>query len=280
MSSLSSAFASDFFRRALIEALLVGALAGIVGAQVMMRRLSFFVAGLSHATFPGVVIASLFGVSLFVGGAVAGLAVVAALVVIGASRDLDNSTVIGVVLAGAFAVGVLLLTASDSGPRSLAAFLVGSILTVSSGDLIVTATTAACVALVLGLLHKELVLSAFDGFGARAAGYRVALLDACVLACVACSIVVVIPAVGTLLAIALVTVPALTARLWTDRLDVLIVLAAVLGSTCSFVGLCASAVCDIAAGASIALTICLAFFASLAVTSARSALIERSHRLG
>ena len=80
MSALVDAFGSPLFRRAMLEAVLVGALAGIVGVHVVLRRLPFFVTAMSHATFPGVVIASTLGFSLLLGGASFGLIVVALIV--------------------------------------------------------------------------------------------------------------------------------------------------------------------------------------------------------
>src|SRR6185437_1956004 len=78
MSNLVDALHTPLFRRALLESVLVAALAGIVGVHVVLRRLPFFVTAMSHATFPGVVIASALGVSLFLRGTAFGLVVVAA----------------------------------------------------------------------------------------------------------------------------------------------------------------------------------------------------------
>ena len=78
MSRLVDAFGSPLFRRAMVEAVLVGVIAGLVGVHVVLRRLPFFVTAMSHATFPGVVIASTLGLSVFLGGAAFGLVVVAA----------------------------------------------------------------------------------------------------------------------------------------------------------------------------------------------------------
>lgn len=65
----------DVFHRAMVAAVLVGLLAGLIGVQVVLRRLSFFTMAMSHATFPGVVAASIIGLNIYLGGAVAGLVV-------------------------------------------------------------------------------------------------------------------------------------------------------------------------------------------------------------
>ena len=254
MTALVDAFGQHFFRLALIEAVMVGAVAGAVGVHVLLRRLPFFVVAMSHATFPGVVFGSLLGVSLFAGGALFGVAVALVIVALGALGEVDDSSAIGIVLAGSFAVGVLVLSAQPSGSKDLSAFLVGSIVTVTRGDLVTTAVVGAAIVGLLAAFHKELVLGAFDPGGLTALGYPARALDTLALVVVTVALVVCVPAVGTLLAVALLTVPALAARQWTDRIGPLTGLAAALGAASGVVGLCLSAALDIAAGGAIALT--------------------------
>jgi manganese/iron transport system permease protein len=270
MSSVLDSLGQPFFGRALLEAVLVGVVGGVVGVHVLLRRLPFFVVAMSHATFPGVVLASMLGTSLFLGGWAFGLLVVALLVLLGLQRAVDDTGLVGVVLAGSFAVGILLQSARTGGSKELSAFLVGSILTVTRSDLVTTAAVGVAVLAVLGLTHKELVLTAFDPGGAAAAGYRLRLVDLGVLALVTVALVTTIPAVGTLLAVALLTVPALTARLWTDRIPLAMLIAAGVGAGSGVVGLCLSATFDIAAGGAITLTAAAAFALSFLLTLPRS----------
>jgi ABC-type Mn2+/Zn2+ transport system permease subunit len=270
MRNLVDSLQSPLFRRALLEAVLVGAVAGVVGVHVVLRRLPFFVVAMSHATFPGVAIASVLGISLFLGGTAYGLVVVVAVLVLGASRALDDTSVIGVVLAGSFALGVLVVSAEPGSSGDLSAFLVGSVLTVTPGDIVTTVVVGVVVLTVLGLLHKELVLGAFDRSGASALGYRAWMLDAVVLVAVTVTMVTAIPAVGALLAVALLTVPALTARLWVDRLGATIALSAGLGALSGVLGLFAAAIWSIAAGGAIALATGVCFVVSLVLTASRN----------
>jgi len=230
VNTLTESLGAAYFQRALIEAALVGATAGVVGVHVLLRRLQFFVVALSHATFPGVVLASAIGVSLFIGGSLFGIAVAIAVVLLGRARTSDSSSVIGIVVAGAFAIGVVLLTALPSGPSQLTAFLVGSILTVNMSDIVMASVVALVIGVALLVLNKELVFSAFDNTGSAAAGYNTRLLDFLTLVLVVVVSVTMIPAVGTLLAVALLTVPALTARLWAERVLPMMALSAALGA--------------------------------------------------
>jgi ABC-type Mn2+/Zn2+ transport system permease subunit len=275
MKNLLDSLQSPLYRRALLEAVLVGAVAGVVGVHVVLRRLPFFVVAMSHATFPGIAIASALGLSLFVGGSAYGLLVVAAVLVLGANAVLDDASVIGIVLAGSFALGVLVLAAEPGSSHDLSAFLVGSILTVTVGDVVTTVVVGSLVLAVLGLLHKELVLGAFDRSGAMALGYRAWLLDGVVLVAVTVTMVTAVPAVGTLLAVALLTVPALTARLWVDRLGPAIAVSAFVGALSGVLGLFAAAIWSIAAGGAIALATGACFVVSLVSTLSRNRMGRR-----
>ena len=265
MSGLSATFSSPLMQRALLEAIMTGALAGVVGVHVVLRRLSFFTMSLTHATFPGLVIAELLGISLFTGTAVFGLVVVALIALLGRVRALDSSTATGVVLAGGFALGVVLISSQPGFTKDLTAFLVGSILTVRTSDLVITAVVGVAVVTVLAVLHKELVLGAFDPANLAALGYPVLLLDGALLVAIELTVVAAIPAVGTILAVALIVAPAATARLWTDRIGMSMVIASTVGALSGAVGLVVSNQWDIAAGPTIVVVVSTIFAVSLLV---------------
>jgi manganese/iron transport system permease protein len=123
----------------------------------------------------------------------------------------------------------------------------------------------AAVLATLAAVHKELVLGAFDRGGLAALGYPVLALDVVLLLVVEATVVTSIPAVGTVLAVALIVAPAATARLWTDRLRATMALAAALGAACAVVGLAISLQWRVAAGATIVLVAAFAFAVSLMV---------------
>lgn len=253
MSWLTEPFESGLMQRALLEVILAGMLCGAVGVHVVLRRLSFFTMALTHATFPGIVIAALLGLSLFFGTAAFGVVVVLLVVALSRRRGLDSSTATGVVLAGGFALGVVLISSQQGFTRDLTAFLVGSILTVSAADVVVTAGATVAVLSLLVLLHKELVLAAFDPGAFEAMGYRLIALDLVLLLAIEITVVTSIPAMGTILAVSLIVAPASAARLWTDRVGSAMVLAAAIGAASGAAGLWISHRFNVAAGASIAL---------------------------
>lgn len=275
MSWIADSLSSPFMQRAMLEALMVGAVAGVIGVHVLLRRLPFLTLALGHATFPGIVLASLLGIDLFLGAGAFGALVVVAVALLGARERIDATSAIGVVLAGAFALGVLLLSARSGFTKDLSAFLVGSIVTVQSKDLVVTAVTGVVVLAVLAALHKELVLGAFDRPGLQALGYPAVALDLVLLLAVEAVVVTSVPAVGTIMAVALITAPAATARLWSDRLGTTMAIATVLGAASGAVGLLVSQRWDIAAGAAIVLVAAAGFAVSLVLAPLRGSLSAR-----
>jgi len=266
---MSELFTSPLLRRALLEVVVVGAIGGVVGVHIIWRRLSFATMALTHVTLPGVVIASLLGINLILGSAAFGLVVVGVIVVLGRQRSLDDSTAVGVLLGGGFALGVLLMSAQDGFTKDLSSFLVGSLVTVSATDVWATLGVGLVIAALLAALHKELVASAFDRVGAEAQGYPVVLLDALVLVAIQSALVVTVPATGTILSVALLIGPAATARLWTDRVGTAMASAALIGAGCGLVGLWASQLWDLAAGGAVAVTCGIVFFVSLVASRLR-----------
>ncbi|GAA3282677.1 metal ABC transporter permease [Dactylosporangium vinaceum] len=257
------------FHRAMLEALLVGTVCGLIGVHVVLRRQAFFTMAMTHATFPGVVVAAVTGLNLYLGGAAAGVLAALAVTALSRRRGQDPSTATAVALAAGFALGAALLSAQNGFTRDLTAYLTGSILTVRTEDLLVAAAVTVTVALLLMLLHKELLFTAFDPAGSRAAGYRTGAMDLLVLVLIEAVVATAVPAVGTILTLALVVAPAGAARLWTDRLAPLTALAVAIAVTSAVGGLYISRWYDVAAGGAISLVAATFFVLSLTATTTR-----------
>jgi manganese/iron transport system permease protein len=256
-------FDDAYAQRALVEALLVGALCGLVGVHVVLRRLSFFTMAMTHATFPGVVLAALVGVDLLLGSGLFGILVVLGVSWLSHRPRSDPAAAVGVVLSAGFALGVALLSARSGFTRDLSAYLVGSIVTVQRADLVETAVVLVVVAAVLAAVGKELVFGAFDRAGLVAAGYPAGRLDLLLLLVVELTVVTSVPAVGTIQAVALVVAPAAAARLWCERIGPTTALAVALGMASGVAGLAVSQAYEVAAGAAIVLAACAFFVLSV-----------------
>lgn len=255
----------------LVEVCLVGLMSACVGVHVVLRRRAFFTMAMNHATFPGIVLASMLGLNLYLGGIVFGLLAVAGIAVLDQRRGQDSATSTGVVLSAGFALGVLLISMQPGFTKELSGYLVGSVLTVGPTDLVVTAAIGALVLGTLAATSRLLLFAAFDPTGAAAAGYRVGMLDALFLVLVELIVVTNVPAVGTILSLALIVGPAATARLWTSSIGTMTATAAVIGVGSGVGGLLLSHLVEIPAGAAITMLVAAALVTSLLATALRTA---------
>jgi manganese/iron transport system permease protein len=260
----------DFFVRAMIASALVGIACAIVGSFVVLKGMSFIGDAVSHAAFPGIVIAYLIGAPIILGGAIAAIGTALGIGAIARRSGLRSDAIIGVLFAGMFALGVAIFSSIPNYVGDLFHFLFGDVLGISVGDLQALMLLVFGLLLVLRLLWKELLFSTFDPLGAGAAGLPVRRLDDLLLILIAVTIVVSLQAVGIVLVVAMITTPAATAQLLVKRFTAMIQVAALIGVSAAIVGLYVSYSLDIASGAAIVILETLLFLLALAFTAIRS----------
>jgi len=260
----------DFFVRALIASALVGVACAIVGSFVVLKGMSFIGDAVSHAAFPGIVIAYLIGAPIILGGAIAAIGTALGIGAITRRSGLRSDAIIGVLFAGMFALGVAIFSSIPNYVGDLFHFLFGDVLGISVGDLLALILLVFGLLLVLRLLWKELLFSTFDPLGAGAAGLPVRRLDDLLLILIAVTIVISLQAVGIVLVVAMITTPAATAQLLVKRFTAMIQVAALIGVSAAVIGLYVSYSLDIASGAAIVLLETLIFLLALAFTLIRS----------
>ena len=256
-------FGHAFMQHAFLAIAMVGAVCGVTGTFVTLRGLAFMGDALAHAVFPGVVIAFLAGGNILIGALVAAVLVSLGIGVVGQGDRLSNDTTIGVFFAGAFALGIALISAQGGYSRDLTSFLLGSILGVSGDDLLLTAGIGAAVVFTMAVFRRELIAVAFDRPFARSAGLHLWRYDQLFLVLLAVTIVISLQTVGNVLVLAMLVTPPATARLLTDRLRIMIVLAAGLGAGSGVAGLVLSYHLGVASGASVVLVATTIFAAVL-----------------
>ncbi|HLV03386.1 iron chelate uptake ABC transporter family permease subunit [uncultured Georgenia sp.] len=285
MGDLLAALGDYTLRTVALGAAVLGLLGGALGTFAVLRRQSLLSDALSHATLPGVVLGFLVtgttsGSGLMVGAAVtAALAAGLVLVVVQRTR-LKQDAVLALVLSVFFGVGTVLLTyvatTGASGQSGLDRFVLGQAAGLVASDVRVMAVLTAVALAVVALLYKELKLVAFDPTFARAVGYPVRRLEALLTALLVVAIVVGIQTVGVVLIAALLITPAAAARQWTDRLAVMVVLAALLGAVSGAVGALLSATTtDLPTGPLIVLVATGIFLVSLPARALRTRLGAR-----
>lgn len=255
---------SGIERRALLEVALLGGFCGALGYWITTFRLSYPAESLAHGLLPGLVLAALAGVPLLVGG-VAGVAV-AALAVAVAGRDprVGSDTATAVAVTGLLGLGGLLALSPDA-PARLEELLFGNPLGVSDGDLIAAAVLAllGCAALVG--LHRPFGAVALDADGARALGIRPTAVRIALLGLLAAALAVAVQGLGSLLVLAILVAPAVAVRGHVSSPGRAMVASGVTAVVAGVAGIYASHLFGTAAGASVALALCLgaAFGAAL-----------------
>jgi ABC-type Mn2+/Zn2+ transport system permease subunit len=257
MSWLVDPFQFQVQQRALLEVVLSGALCGVLGAHVILRRLGFMTDAISHAILPGVVIGYLrAGVGGVLYGALAGgILAASAIGLITRNRRVRQDTAIGIVLSGGFALGIVLISTVRSYATALEDFLFGNVLLVSTQDVQLTLLLAAIAAVVLFVFHRRFVLRAFDPDTAEALGLNGTLIDLVLLMTLALTVVVALRSIGNILVVALLITPAATARLLTDRVLPMMLIAALIGAGSGAVGMIAAYQLNVATGG---LIVCVA----------------------
>jgi len=215
---VSEALATPFFQRVLIAALLASIACGVIGSYVVAKRISSLCGGLAHAAFGGVGLGYLLGFSPMLGAAGAGL--LASAIIGTAYRRLGSSldTVISLVWSVGMALGVLFVALAPGYTPDLSSYLFGSLLLVPWEYVALVGMLDLGVVGTAWLLHKELQAVAFDEEFAEVSGLPVEPLFLLLLGLSALSIVTLIRVVGIILAIALLTIPAVIARQWRNTL--------------------------------------------------------------
>ena len=269
--------AYDFFLRALAASAMVGLVCAVVGCYMVLRGYAFMGDALSHAAFPGVVVAYLLRGPFYVGAAVASIATALAIGWVARRGGLRGDTVIGVLFAGMFALGIFLFSLIPNYVGDLFGFLFGEVLGIGPADLVALVLLAVAVLSVIALLWKELLYSTFDPLGAAASGLPVERLDYLFLALIAVAIVVSLQAVGIILVVAMLVTPAATAQLLTRSFGRLLMIAALIGVTAPIVGLYVSFWANTASGATIVLVETGVFL--LAIAAGQNGALRRPREL-
>ncbi|MDT0443789.1 anchored repeat-type ABC transporter permease subunit [Streptomyces johnsoniae] len=245
--------ALSFLPKALFVALMSSAVCGVIGCYVVLRGMAFIGDAVAHAVFPGLAVAFVVQGNLVLGGAVAGVLTAVAVAVFSQNRRLREDSVIGVFFVAAFALGIVIISRSPGYSGSLQQFLFGSITGIPDEDLYVVAISSAALLVLTFLLHKEFVAVTLDRESARALGLPVFALDLALYIMVSVAIVISVQTIGNILVLALLVTPAATARLLTDRLGVMMLLAPLIGGFSALTGVYLSWSLDLPTGGTIVL---------------------------
>lgn len=263
----------QFMERALIAAVLVGGISGLIGALVVVRGMSFFGDALAHSILPGVAIAYIYGRDLFLGGLIAGIGTALGIGWLTRDERIKDDTAIGVVFAGMFALGIAIISTTGSYSIDLSHILFGNVLGVSWDNLRVMAVCAGIIALLILIFYKELLIVSFDVQHAKALNLPTEFYRLLLLVMIAVTIVASLRTVGIALMLAMLITPAATAQLLVKRLHYMMLIAAFLGAFSGAVGLFISFHQDVASGPAIVLTATVIFIVVFTISRLRQTLL-------
>mgnify|MGYP003542372819 FL=1 len=274
----TEAFEPSFMQRALLAGLLASAATAVVGTWVVLRGLTFLGDALAHGVIPGLALAVLWGFSPIAGAFVAALVMSGAVTLVSRRARVREDTGIGLLFVGMLALGVVIISRSDSFATNVTSVLFGDVLGVTTGDLRGQAIGAAAVVLVSVVLYRPFLALAFNEDKAATLGMRPGLTHAALMVLLATAIVASFQAIGTLLVFGLLIGPPATASLLVRRVPLIMVTAVALGALAVVGGLAISFHHDTAGGATIAGLAVTEFFVVLACQELARALRLARHR--
>lgn len=267
-----------FLPKALAVALMSSIVCGVVGCYVVLRGMAFIGDAVGHAVFPGLAVAFVLSGNLLIGGAAAGVLTAVLIAILSQNRRLKEDSVIGVLFAGSFALGIVIISRAPGYAGSLQQFLFGSITGILDKDIYLVAIVGTVLLALVFLLHKELVGVSLDREMARAIGLPVFWLDLALYVMVTVAVVISVQTIGNILVLALLIAPAATARMLTDRLVTMMFLSPALGALSAFVGLYISWSYDFPVGGTIVLVATSFFLAAWLLAPRHGVLAKRVRR--
>lgn len=289
LNAFVAPFRETFFQKALIGGSIAAIVCSVVGCLVILRRMAFLGDALSHAMIAGVAAGYLFMKLLFnteahapamlIGSLIAALITVASIGFVSRFSRVKDDTAIGIMYTGVFAGGVVLVSVFRGYIHiDLMHFIMGDVLGVADSDLWVAAISAGIVLSVIVLFFRQFQLTSFDPVMAASIGMPVLLIDYTLTTCVSLVVVSAVSMVGVILVVGLLITPAASAYLLSDRLDRMMILAAVFGVSSVFGGLYLSMWLDSSGGGAIML-FCSMQFLIVLVVAPNYGLLSRWFRL-
>ncbi len=263
----------DFMVNALAISMLVAVPMALLSCFLVIKGWSLMGDAISHAVFPGVVMAYIAGFPFAVGAFAAGMFCAVATGFLKDNSRIKQDTVMGVVFSGMFGLGLVLYVKVRSEVH-LDHILFGDMLGVSWHDIGMAAVIAAITAAIIGIKWKDFLLHAFDPAQARAVGLRVKLLHYGLLGLISLTIVGALQAVGLILAVAMLIAPGAIAFLLARKFSTMLVLAMTIAAIGSFAGVYLSFFIDSAPAPTIVLLLAMAFILAFVRATRKAASIE------
>jgi ABC-type Mn2+/Zn2+ transport system permease subunit len=246
------AFQLPFMQRAALEIVLLAPLAGLLGAQIVLRHLAFYTHGVGTATFPGLVVAGPAGISPLLCAAAVALLFGVGLDRLSRTARLAFDAATALLLVAALALGIVLASDVFDSGASVDQLLFGSLLAVGNDELIATAAVLVIAVAATARFRRSWVAGGFEAASSRALGLPVAFADWALIALIGIAVVAALDAIGALLVGAILVIPSATARLFAPSVRSLELAGGAIALAEGFAGLVIAYELDVPPGATIA----------------------------
>ena len=248
-----------FFQNALAGAFLASILCGFIGSYIVTRRLVFISGGITHASFGGIGLGVMTGVNPILSAMLFAILSAFGVQWVSNHKDIRNDSAIAMFWTLGMSVGIICCFLTPGFMPDLPSFLFGSILTIGTSDLWLLGALTVCVGLLFTMFLRPIQSVAFDRTFALSQHLPVTLIEYTMMALIAMTIVATLKMVGIVLAISLLTIPQMTANLFTYNYKHLILLSIFLGWIDCLIGLYASYLYNVPSGATIIFVSILTF---------------------
>ncbi|MEL7696680.1 MULTISPECIES: metal ABC transporter permease [Pantoea] len=270
-------FQFAFMQSALLIALVVAIPCALLSVFLVLKGWALMGDAMSHAVFPGIVLAWVLGIPLAIGAFVAGLLCAVASGFLQDNSRIKQDTVLGIVFSGMFAVGLILYIAVKPEVH-LDHILFGDMLGITRADIIQTLIIAALIVAVIALKWRDLMLFSFDPQQAQVCGLPARLMHYGLLCMVSLTIVATLKAVGIILSISLLIAPGAIAVLLTTRFSHALLIAVLVSVLVSLSGVYLSFFLDSAPAPTIVVLFALVFIVAMIVSGQKTRRLERQQR--
>ena len=267
-------FQFSFMVNALVISTIVAIPCALLSVFLVLKGWALMGDAMSHAVFPGIVLAWIAGIPLAIGAFIAGLFCAVATGYLDDNSRIKRDTLMGIVFSGMFGAGLVLYVSIQSEVH-LDHILFGDMLGVSFSDIVQTSVITLGIALIIGLKWKDLLLHAFDPHQAKASGLNTTLLHYGLLCMIALTIVATLKSVGIILSISLLIAPGAIAILMTRKFFHALWLAVVISVVTSFMGVYLSFFIDSAPAPTIVVLFSLLFVITFIYSGLRDRRFER-----
>ena len=259
-----------FMTQALIAGILVSIACAVAGTFVILRGMAFIGDALAHGVLPGIALAFLLGLPGILGAALGAVLMIGGVTLITQRSRLSSDTAIGLLFIGMLALGVVIISRSNSFSGDLTKILFGEIMGIGIPDILIQLAATLVIGITAFICARPFLLLSFDPEQAQVAGFSSKLYHNIMLFMIAATIIVSFQTVGTLLVFGLLIAPAGAGALLARRIRGMMAWATAFGALSVYAGLLVSYYFDLAAGASIILVMTVIFFIVFIIQNVRS----------